>query len=36
MPAPGTAGYALMGLFFALGKFERANRIDYEFGAHER
>ncbi len=30
------AGYALMGLFFALGKFEWANHIDYEFGAHER
>jgi len=28
--------YALMGLFFALGKFAWANRIDYEFGKHER
>lgn len=29
------SGYALMGLFFALGKFEWANRIDYEFGTHD-
>lgn len=29
------AGYTLMALFFALGKFEWANYIDYEFGAHE-
>ena len=28
--------YSLMALFFALGKFRWANRIDYEFGAHER
>jgi glycosyltransferase involved in cell wall biosynthesis len=28
--------YALMALFFALGKFSWANRIDYEFGKHER
>jgi len=27
--------YSLMGLFFALGKFRWANRIDYEFGGHE-
>lgn len=27
--------YALMGLFFTLGKFGWANRIDYEFGGHE-
>jgi glycosyltransferase involved in cell wall biosynthesis len=27
--------YSLMGLFFALGKFGWANRIDYEFGKHE-
>jgi glycosyltransferase involved in cell wall biosynthesis len=27
--------YSLMALFFAFGKFEWANRIDYEFGAHE-
>lgn len=27
--------YALMALFFALGKFGWANRIDYEFGDHE-
>ncbi len=27
--------YALMGLFFALGKFGWANRIDYEFGGHK-
>jgi glycosyltransferase involved in cell wall biosynthesis len=27
--------YALMGLMFALGKFARANRIDYEFGHHK-
>jgi len=27
--------YALMALFFALGKFAWANRIDYEFGDHE-
>ncbi len=26
--------YSLMGLFFALGKFEWANRFDYEFGDH--
>jgi glycosyltransferase involved in cell wall biosynthesis len=26
--------YSLMALFFALGKFEWANRIDYEFGNH--
>jgi glycosyltransferase involved in cell wall biosynthesis len=29
------AGYTLMGLFFALGKFEWANRMDYEFGTHD-
>jgi glycosyltransferase involved in cell wall biosynthesis len=28
--------YSLMSLFFALGKFEWANRIDYEFGEHKR
>jgi glycosyltransferase involved in cell wall biosynthesis len=28
--------YSLMALFFALGKFSWANRIDYEFGNHER
>jgi glycosyltransferase involved in cell wall biosynthesis len=28
--------YSLMALFFAFGKFRWANRIDYEFGAHER
>jgi glycosyltransferase involved in cell wall biosynthesis len=28
--------YALMALLFAMGKFDWANRIDYEFGAHER
>jgi hypothetical protein len=28
--------YSLMSLFFALGKFAWANRIDYEFGKHER
>jgi hypothetical protein len=28
--------YSLMSLFFALGKFEWANRIDYEFGKHRR
>ena len=27
--------YSLMALFFAFGKFRWANRIDYEFGAHE-
>jgi glycosyltransferase involved in cell wall biosynthesis len=27
--------YALMGLFFAIGKFAWANRIDYAFGDHE-
>jgi glycosyltransferase involved in cell wall biosynthesis len=27
--------YALMALFFALGKYAWANRIDYEFGGHE-
>jgi glycosyltransferase involved in cell wall biosynthesis len=27
--------YALMALFFALGKFAWANRIDYEFGDHK-
>ena len=27
--------YSLMALFFALGKFGWANRIDYEFGGHE-
>jgi hypothetical protein len=27
--------YSLMGLFFALGKFGWANRIDYVFGEHE-
>lgn len=27
--------YALMSLFFALGKYAWANRIDYEFGGHE-
>jgi glycosyltransferase involved in cell wall biosynthesis len=28
--------YLLMSLFFALGKYRWANRIDYEFGSHER
>jgi glycosyltransferase involved in cell wall biosynthesis len=28
--------YTLMALIFALGKFAWANRIDYEFGGHER
>jgi glycosyltransferase involved in cell wall biosynthesis len=28
--------YSLMSLFFALGKYRWANRIDYEFGRHER
>ena len=28
--------YSLMSLFFALGKFAWANRIDYEFGKHAR
>lgn len=28
--------YSLMALFFALGKFGWANRIDYKFGGHER
>jgi glycosyltransferase involved in cell wall biosynthesis len=28
--------YSLMSLFFALGKFAWANRIDYEFGKHNR
>lgn len=28
--------YSLMGLLFAFGKFEWANRIDYEFGKHTR
>ena len=28
--------YALMALIFALGKFAWANRIEYEFGDHER
>jgi glycosyltransferase involved in cell wall biosynthesis len=27
--------YSLMALFFALGRFRWANRIDYEFGDHE-
>lgn len=27
--------YSLMALFFALGKFEWANHVEYEFGAHE-
>jgi len=27
--------YSLMALFFALGKFRWADRIDYEFGGHE-
>jgi glycosyltransferase involved in cell wall biosynthesis len=27
--------YSLMSVFFALGKFRWANRIDYEFGKHE-
>ena len=26
--------YSLIALFFALGKFEWANRMDYEFGNH--
>lgn len=26
--------YSLMSLFFALGKFEWANHVDYEFGSH--
>lgn len=29
------AVYALMALFFALGKIEWANHMDYEFGTHE-
>jgi glycosyltransferase involved in cell wall biosynthesis len=29
-----TLRYSLMALFFALGKFGWANRIDYEFGGH--
>jgi glycosyltransferase involved in cell wall biosynthesis len=28
--------YSLMALFFALGRFEWANRFDYEFGDHAR
>ena len=28
--------YSLMALLFALGKFRWANRLDYEFGDHER
>jgi glycosyltransferase involved in cell wall biosynthesis len=28
--------YSLMALFFAIGRFEWANRIDYEFGKHAR
>jgi len=28
--------YLLMSFFFALGKHQWANRIDYEFGSHER
>ena len=28
--------YSLLALIFALGKFAWANRIDYEFGGHER
>jgi Glycosyltransferase like family 2 len=28
--------YSLMALFFALGRFEWANRIDYDFGNHAR
>ena len=28
--------YSLMSLFFALGKFAWANRVDYEFGKHAR
>jgi hypothetical protein len=27
--------YLLMSLFFVLGKYRWANRIDYEFGGHE-
>jgi len=27
--------YSLMALFFALGKFRWADRVDYEFGGHE-
>jgi hypothetical protein len=27
--------YLLMSLFFALGKYRWANRIEYEFGSHE-
>ena len=27
--------YSLLSLFFALGKFRWANRVDYEFGKHE-
>jgi glycosyltransferase involved in cell wall biosynthesis len=27
--------YSLMGLFFALGRFRWANRLDYQFGDHE-
>jgi glycosyltransferase involved in cell wall biosynthesis len=27
--------YSLLGLFFALGRFRWANRLDYEFGDHE-
>jgi hypothetical protein len=26
--------YSLMALFFALGRFEQANRLPYEFGNH--
>ena len=26
--------YSLMALFFALGRFEWANRMDYDFGKH--
>ena len=27
--------YSLLSLFFTLGKFGWANRVDYEFGKHE-
>ncbi|QIN77920.1 hypothetical protein GBA65_04620 [Rubrobacter marinus] len=27
--------HLLMGVFFALGRFDWANRFDYEFGKHE-
>ncbi len=30
------AQYSLMALIFALGRYEWANRIDYEIGKHEK